>query len=480
MTKRFLQPLVFKLLFAIAMLATGLCPAVEPTAEFYVSPRGSDTWSGTLSEPNDPRTDGPFATLQRARDAVRETVENRTGDVVVLIHGGIYRLNKTVVFGEQDAPRSDSTITYAAYPGETPVFSSAQEVSEWKTLSDLPPGLPKEAAGKVQVTDVTGRFHAIFDADGILPRAGSKGFIPLAGGSRNELHYPAGRMKNWPNLDDVEIVVRPHHAWIVNILPLASVDEQRQIARTSIDATYAMNRLHFLKDTPSCRVENVLEELDEPGEWVLDSKEGRLYLWPRNDSPVLVPTLTELIRIEGVIDKEGPEDIPVRNLCFRGLTFMHGERYTVADEDAGLQHDWEMHDKAGALLRLRGTENCRIENCRFAHSGGGAIRIDLHGKKNTVVGQPDREHRGNRHSALRLWPRDEGRQWEESRQQQSHSSCRTDLFALAWHHDLAKWRKSHREQSRAPYALHGNHYFWLHDRFLPTPGARTQQDDQTA
>ncbi|MCC9654566.1 right-handed parallel beta-helix repeat-containing protein [Rhodopirellula sp. JC737] len=394
------------------MLATGLCKAAEPTADFYVSPRGSDTWSGTLSEPNGLRTDGPFATLQRARDAVRKSGKNRSGDVVVFIRGGIYRLNKTVVFGVQDAPINEATITYAAYPGETPVFSSAQEISDWNTLVDVPPQLPKKAVDKVKFavvdfarspestsakpaapsgtlansTTVPRPFHALFDADGMLPRARSKGFIPLTGGSRNELHYPAGRLRNWPNLGDVEIVVRPHHAWIVNILPLASVDEQRQIARTSINATYAMNRLHFLKETPSCWVENVLEELDEPGEWVLDSKEGRLYLWPRNDSPVLVPTLMELIRIEGAIDKEGPEDVPVRNLCFRGLTFMHGERYSVADEDAGLQHDWEMHDKAGSLVRLRGTENCRIESCRFAHSGGGAIRIDLHGKKNTVSG----------------------------------------------------------------------------------------------
>ncbi|MEW4491032.1 right-handed parallel beta-helix repeat-containing protein [Thalassoglobus sp. JC818] len=386
MTKHFLPQLVFTLQFAGALLATELCPAVETTADFYVSPRGSDTWSGTLSEPNGQRTDGPFATLQRARDAVRESGKNRSGDIVVLVRGGIYRLNNTVVFGVQDSPTSEVTITYAAYPGETPVFSSAREVSAWKTLPELPPGLPKEAVGKVQVANVNGRFHVVFDADGMLPRARSKGFIPLTGGSRNELHYPAGRLRNWPNLGDVEIVVRPHHAWIVNILPLASVDEQRQIARTSIDATYAMNRLHFLKDTPSCWVENILEELDEPGEWVLDSKEGKLYLWPRSDSPVLVPTLMELIRIEGAIDKEGTEDVPVRNLCFRGLTFMHGERYTIADEDAGLQHDWEIYDKAGSLVRLRGTENCRIESCRFAHSGGGAIRIDLHGKKNTVSG----------------------------------------------------------------------------------------------
>lgn len=59
----------------------------------------------------------------------------------------------------------------------------------------------------------------------MLPRARSAGFIPLEGGSRNKLHFPKGRLRNWPNVEDVEIVVRPHHAWIVNVLPLESVDE---------------------------------------------------------------------------------------------------------------------------------------------------------------------------------------------------------------------------------------------------------------
>lgn len=383
MTKRRLPLLLFTLA-AIATLVTVQCCAAEPTADFFVSPQGSDGWSGTSAKPNAQRTDGPFATLKRARDAVRETGKSHVGDIVVLIRGGTYQLNKTVVFGLKDSARDGATITYAAYPDETPVFSSGQAIKNWKPGADALPGLPKEAIGKVHVADVPGDFHVLFDTEGLLPRARSKGFIPLEGGSRNELRFSAGRLKNWQNVEDVEIVVRPHHAWVVNILPLESVDERRQIARTSIDATYAMNPLHFLKQTESCWVENTLEELDEPGEWVLNTKEGKLYLWPRNDSSVLAPALTELIRIEGNIDKDGPKDTPVRNLRFRGLTFMHGERYQLADADAGLQHDWDMHDKANALVRLRGTENCVIEQCRFANSGSGAIRVDLHGKQNTI------------------------------------------------------------------------------------------------
>jgi hypothetical protein len=37
----------------------------------YVSPNGNDSWSGRLASPNRTRTDGPFATLERARDAIR-------------------------------------------------------------------------------------------------------------------------------------------------------------------------------------------------------------------------------------------------------------------------------------------------------------------------------------------------------------------------------------------------------------------------
>ena len=249
------------------------------------------------------------------------------------------------------------------------------------------PGLPPEATGNVWVASVSESFHTLYDAEGILPRAQSEGFFSGEGSnSKTLLHFPEGKLKNWSNVEDVELIVRPHHAWISNILPLETVDEEAGIARTSLDATYVMNKLHFLKTTPNCWVENVLDELDEPGEWVLNTVEDKLYLWRRNDSPVVAPKLLELIRVEGKIDKDGPRDLPVRNLRFRGLTFMHGERYTLAPDDAGLQHDWDMLDKDNALVRFRGTENCAIEACHFLHSGSGAIRVDLYGMNNEISG----------------------------------------------------------------------------------------------
>ena len=50
---------------------TGGAGRASPPADFYVATNGNDAWSGTLPNPNDKATDGPFATLLRARDATR-------------------------------------------------------------------------------------------------------------------------------------------------------------------------------------------------------------------------------------------------------------------------------------------------------------------------------------------------------------------------------------------------------------------------
>jgi hypothetical protein len=241
-----------------------------------------------------------------------------------------------------------------------------------------------------KIKDSAWHFYTLYDSEGRLPRARSKGFIPTIEPEslskfqdRDELYFPEGTLKNWSNLEDVEVVVRPRQGWVMNILPLESVDEKAKIATTVFTATYLMEELHLIQGVECAWVENVLEALDEPGEWVLNTKEGKLYLWTRdNKKPngIVAPLLNEYILVQGKEDKTGNADIPVRNLCFNGLTFMHGERYSWAAEDKGLQHDWEMFDKANSLIRFRVAENCTVENCHFVHSGGTAIRADLYGQ----------------------------------------------------------------------------------------------------
>ena len=55
--------------------AAGVTQAKEEV--LYVSVQGNDAWSGRLPEPNAAKTDGPFATLERARDAIRARPRTR-------------------------------------------------------------------------------------------------------------------------------------------------------------------------------------------------------------------------------------------------------------------------------------------------------------------------------------------------------------------------------------------------------------------
>ena len=60
--------------------------------DVYVSPTGNDSWSGRLSDANAERSDGPLATLARARDLVRELkLSGRlSGPATVWLRGGRY------------------------------------------------------------------------------------------------------------------------------------------------------------------------------------------------------------------------------------------------------------------------------------------------------------------------------------------------------------------------------------------------------
>lgn len=369
---------------------TLFCRLKIDMADFYVSSRGSDDWSGTLAEPNANQTDGPFASLKKARDAVSALLKlNTSGNILVLIRGGEYRLDETLVFDLDDSGKEDSRITYAAYPGERPVFSSGLPISGWTRAPLDLPDLPAAASGKVWFTDApslneqTWRFRTLYDGLGRLPRARSEEFkTEKDGADKSTLIYPKGKLKNWSNLADVEICARPKQKWLYNILPLASVNEAKRIAETAVTASGPL----VPTSGGGYWVENVLEELDEPGEWVLNTQTKKLYLWPRHASTVKAPQLVEYIRVEGDIKYHGPTDTPVRNLHFQGLTFTHGERYSLTQDDKGLQSDWDFLDKTTALVRFRGTENCSIKDSHFLHSGGGGIRIDLHGKNNTVAG----------------------------------------------------------------------------------------------
>lgn len=85
---------------------------------FYVSLSGSDLNSGTPEQ--------PFATLEAAKNAVRKFKKNKTSlntPVEVIIRGGVYYLNETLLFRPEDSGTIDAGITWRAAKNERVVLS---------------------------------------------------------------------------------------------------------------------------------------------------------------------------------------------------------------------------------------------------------------------------------------------------------------------------------------------------------------------
>jgi hypothetical protein len=120
----------------IATLVAATCVVSQAPAVYYVATDGDDRWSGRHDAPQAGGSDGPFATLGRARDAVRALKREVGGGlsrpVTILIRGGRYELAAPLEFTPDDSGREQFPVVYEAYRSETPVFSVGRVIGGWR------------------------------------------------------------------------------------------------------------------------------------------------------------------------------------------------------------------------------------------------------------------------------------------------------------------------------------------------------------
>ena len=313
-------------------------------ADFYVSPSGNDTWSGKLAEPSKSGTDGPFATIERSKIAVRnlkdEVYKLKKGaidkrfigtphkfgsgrDILVLIRDGVYLLESTLNFSSTDAGErvetdlptgafeyhelKDYYVTYAAYPGESPVISGGERITGWKKKKD---GKWMASMNKSEVNELFAKGKRL-----TLARNPNTGYFLTDGQPTDStcFKYREGDIKLWKGMETnlIHLTVR----W-------GSINSS--IARIDIQ-----NRTVYLKNAspdimtvpPKYYIENVEALMDTVGEWYFNKKEQTISFIPApevgdpNLASVVFPRLASLINVSGTRDK------PVRNLRFYNLQF---------------------------------------------------------------------------------------------------------------------------------------------------------------
>ncbi|MFN0170982.1 MAG: hypothetical protein ACKV22_31580 [Bryobacteraceae bacterium] len=376
-------------------------PRLDETV-FFVSPSGDDRWSGTIAGANPERTDGPFATLTRARDAIRQLKfqQGLQQPVKVQIRGGIYSLTEPLRLWAGDSGTPQYPIRYQAYPGEKPILRGSKPITNWQPFKGqiLRAYLPEVRRGQWWFRQLffggkrmTRARHPNFDpAD---PLYGGWAFVQAAVDEQDStrmerieapvaFRYEDGVFPHrWAKPQAGEVFIIPGNCWINDIIPIRSVDAEARtihLTRTVNASRNTLGGATHVREGNRFYVENNLEDLDTPGEWSLDRETGMLYFWPPkggvSSADVTAPYTSRLVQMIGT------QAAPVRHIILQGLTFTQ----TLAEFPSG--NEYYKTPNAGQALYLESAEDSSIQNNTFTAVGGDAIRLQNNNARIRITG----------------------------------------------------------------------------------------------
>lgn len=390
-------PVVAAPLFALLI---AFCAEAATPLALHIAPNGSDKWSGRFAAPNASKTDGPFATLERARDAVRELKRKQGGalkqPVTVYLRGGSYSLSHPVRFTFEDSGTKDCPVIYAAYRDEKPVLSGGRSITGWKEVNV--DGKRLWAAEVPAAREGKWNFHQLWVNGQRRTRARqpNDGFFRIAAvpdldlkkpyqTGQDRFQFKPGEIERWKNLEDVDLVLFTF--WISTRRGIAAIDEAQHMV--TLNRRSHMRLTDGFGQKPALAryyVEGAFELLDSPGEWYLNRQTGVLYYLPvpgerMDKAEVIAPALDQFVAIEG----NPKEDRYVEHLTFRGLAFSYSEWWLPTDGTAD-RYQFQGAASMPAAIRLYGARHCSFEACAIAHVSGYAIHFSRGCERDRLVG----------------------------------------------------------------------------------------------
>jgi hypothetical protein len=413
----------------LALGAALLLALPAPAAQFYVAATGNDSNPGTRRR--------PFASLERARDEVRRLMQDRRrpprGDVIIWLQGGDYFRTNALELTVADSGTEDAAIVWRACKGETVRLLGGRRLPDFEPVTD-PAALARlaePARGHVKQVDL--KALGITDFGQMRSRGFGRPLTPAhcelffggrpmtlarwpneggweritgypdSGATKDEhggqtgkleegFNYNGDRPRGWKDLSDLWVHGYWSWDWANTYEKVASIDLDRRLVKTV--APYGMysfrkgQRFYFL---------NLLEELDEPGEWFLERSTGILYFWPpgfgvRQSPGALdqLPANRKRQRTGALQDAAAPESVlslltepllrlsDVSHVVFRGLV-LEATRGSAVEIRGGVSNL-----VAGCLIRNIGNYGVTIEggaghgvrSCDIFDTGDGGVSME--------------------------------------------------------------------------------------------------------
>ena len=352
----------------------GVAGAGGGTGDIFVATTGNDSNPGTK--------DKPLKTIAAAQAAVRAHPGHGKSPLTVAVLPGTYYVGKTIVFTTADSGTQAAPVTYSG--------SGAATLSGGVNLSGLTWSAYKNDIMQATVPSSvsTGMSFDVLFLNGqrqIMARYpnydASKLTTPFQGVASDYQSRPG----KWAKSPTGEVYAHCMHTsdWGSQHYVMTGVSG-------SLNLSKALCNGRASNANSSGVVENVLDELDAPGEWYFDKAAGTLYFYPPTGTD-LSTALIEAAGLETIIQFQGTSTAPVKYVNLDGFRYNATSRTFGKCNEQVLKSDWVIYRGGG--LFLSGVEDSAITNSFFDALGGNALfvsgyarRLNIQTNKFTGIG----------------------------------------------------------------------------------------------
>ncbi|MBD3322476.1 MAG: hypothetical protein GF350_15345 [Chitinivibrionales bacterium] len=340
---------------------------------YYVAPDGDDGNSGSES--------APFATLHKARDALREV---SGGEKIVVLRQGDYFLESTLTFTEKDNGTAQNPVVFKNYPGETPRVFGGKQITGWESAGN---NIYRANIGTDwQFWTLSENSVRSQNARHPNHKANSRfgAYIRPDVGDKHEIHYSAGEFPSqWDH--GHSRVVHGANGWFPCIHPVSEVDFNSRVI--SVDPEPYIGR------TYDYIVEGSKDFIDAPGEWAIGT-DGYVYYQPYatpiDDQVIVGATMKRVVEFLGSASSS-----PVKHIVFEGIILSTSDCTPIGlsnkqridnpstqGDQGNCEGDYTRH----GLVHLENAEDIIVRYCKIVNAGIMGVLVNKHAQRNIIYG----------------------------------------------------------------------------------------------
>jgi hypothetical protein len=364
-----------KFVHCLLFMITGLCCSPKAMSiDYYVNSKGNDQWSGTIKLPDSRSKNGPFKTLERAKQAIKALKQNNAFKDKVTVHiaAGHYFLSQTLKFDLLDSGLPGKEIVWqgesggeVVISGGIPITCKKQDDKLWECpLKHMP--VNKEFFDTERIKGNAPKFELYVNEQKLeLARWPDQGWghikIPLNQSTQFSVMETLPAFKG--DISNAQVHIFPGNDWYDQYIGLEAYNPGTNTIKLSSKTQYPL--------TSGSRfyVKNIFSALDAPGEWFYDQQNAKILFISPND---LVPQKTVLSSLTNIVIVDGSNF-----LKFENLTMQHSAGTGVLLNNANqiiLEH-LNVYNIGGKGIEINGGQQVSISNSNIHHTGGDAVNV---------------------------------------------------------------------------------------------------------